>query len=121
MTDTDELRIADGYTAMPYGDGYIVHHESGGAEPANLGMVAAIREIHRLRAELAGGPLGYATWKDAATAERLTRVQFQRDALRFRWLAERTAATGLERWVHPFQFLCEAVDERMKAGATMCD
>ena len=38
-----------------------------------------------------------------------------------RWLAERTAATGLERWVHPFQFLCEAVDERMKVGATMCD
>ena len=78
-------------------------------------------EIHRLRAELAGGPLGYATWKDAATAERLNRVQFQRDAQRFRWLAERTAATGLERWVHPFQFLCEAVDDRMKAGATMCD
>ena len=45
----------------------------------------------------------------------------ERDALRFRWLAERTAATGLERWVHPFQFLCEAVDERMKAGATMRD
>ena len=78
-------------------------------------------EIHRLRAELAGGPLGYATWKDAATAERLSRVQFQRDALRFRWLAERTAATGLARWVHPFQFLAEAVDERMTAGATSCD
>ncbi len=43
------------------------------------------------------------------------------DAQRFRWLAERTAATGLERWVHPFQFLCEAVDERMKADATMRD
>ena len=53
MTDTDALRIADGYTAMPYGDGYIIHHESGGAEPANLGMVAAIREIARLRAALA--------------------------------------------------------------------
>lgn len=47
---TDALRIADGYTAMPYGDGYIVHHDSGGAWPANLGMVAAIREIARLRA-----------------------------------------------------------------------
>ena len=45
----------------------------------------------------------------------------ERDALRFRWLAERTAATGLERWVHPFQFLCEAVDERMTADATMRD
>lgn len=77
-------------------------------------------EIHRLRAALQG-PIGFATWQDAATAERQNRVQFQRDALRFRWLAERTAATGLERWVHPFQFLCEAVDERMKAGATMCD
>lgn len=49
------------------------------------------------------------------------REQWMADALRFRWLAERTAATGLARWVHPFQFLCEAVDERMKAGATMCD
>ena len=77
-------------------------------------------EIHRLRAAVQG-PLGFATWQEAATDERMNRVQFQRDALRFRWLAERTAATGLERWVHPFQFLCEAVDERMKAGATMRD
>lgn len=49
------------------------------------------------------------------------RDSFRADAERFRWLAERTAAAGLERWVHPFQFLCEAVDERRKAGATMCD
>lgn len=53
MTDTDELRIADGYTAMPYGDGYIIHHESGGAWAADLAMVAAVLEIARLRAMLA--------------------------------------------------------------------
>ena len=52
MTDTDELRIADGYTAMPYGDGYIIHHESGGAWAADLAMVAAVLEIARLRAQL---------------------------------------------------------------------
>ncbi len=50
---TDALRIADGYTAMPYGDGYIVHHDRGGAWAADLAMVAAIREIARLRAMLA--------------------------------------------------------------------
>ena len=31
-------------------------------------------EIHRLRAEVAG-PQGYATWKDAAVAERVRRVK----------------------------------------------
>ena len=77
-------------------------------------------EIHLLRAELQG-PMGFATWRDAAIFERHGRVQFQRDAMRFKWLAERTAATGLARWVHPFQFLADAVDERMTAGATRCD
>ena len=38
---------------MPYGDGYIIHHESGGAWAADLAMVAAVREIARLRAMLA--------------------------------------------------------------------
>ena len=64
-------------------------------------------------------------WNSAQAEEvrklRAERDSFRTDAERFRWLAERTAATGLERWVHPFQFLCEAVDERRKAGATMCD
>ena len=45
--------IADGYSARPYGDGYIIHHESGGAWAADLAMVAAVREIERLRAALA--------------------------------------------------------------------
>lgn len=44
-----------------------------------------------------------------------------RDAMRFRWLAERMAATGMERWAHPFQFLGDAVDERMKAAYVPCD
>lgn len=43
------------------------------------------------------------------------------NAGRFQWLAEHTAATGLARWVHPFQFLDEAVDERRTAGATRPD
>lgn len=50
---TDALHIADGYSARPYGDGYIIHHESGGAWAADLAMVAAAREIERLRAALA--------------------------------------------------------------------
>lgn len=45
------------------------------------------------------------TWSKAAES-------YTADAERFRWLAERTAATGLARWVHPFQFLAEAVDVR---------
>jgi hypothetical protein len=64
-------------------------------------------------------------WNSAQAEEvrklRAERDSFRADAERFRWLAERTAASGLERWVHPFQFLAEAVDERMKAGATSCD
>lgn len=40
------------------------------------------------------------------------------DADRFQWLAEHTVATGLARWVHPFQFLGEAVDARRKEAAT---
>jgi hypothetical protein len=50
---TDALHIADGYSARPYGDGYIIHHESGGAWAADLAMVAAVLEIARLRAMLA--------------------------------------------------------------------
>ena len=45
------------------------------------------------------------TWSKAAES-------YAADAERFRWLAERTAATGLARWVHPFQFLADAVDAR---------
>ena len=49
---TDALHIAEGYSARPYGDGYIIHHESGGAWAADLAMVAAVREIYSLRAAL---------------------------------------------------------------------
>ena len=48
------------------------------------------------------------TWSKAAEA-------YAADAERFRWLAERTVATGLARWVNPFQFLTEAVDTRRGA------
>lgn len=37
-------------------------------------------EIWRLRAELEG-PNGYATWKDAAIAERIKRVEYERKLL----------------------------------------
>ena len=45
------------------------------------------------------------TWSKAAES-------YSADAERFRWLAEHTVATGLARWVHPFQFLADAVDAR---------
>lgn len=45
------------------------------------------------------------TWSKAAES-------YAADAERFRWLAEHTVATGLARWVHPFQFLADAVDAR---------
>lgn len=47
------------------------------------------------------------TWSKAAET-------YAADAERFHWLAEHTVATGLARWVHPFQFLAEAVDARRK-------
>ncbi len=50
------------------------------------------------------------TWSKAAES-------YAADAERFRWLAERTVATGLARWMHPFQFLAEAIDARRKAEA----
>ncbi len=43
---------------------------------------------------------------------------YSADAERFRWLAEHTVATGLARWVHPFQFLAEAVDARRNEATT---
>ena len=63
----DALHIAEGYSARPYGDGYIIHHESGGARAADLAMVAAVREIERLRAAIAapGVPPG---WQPIETA-----------------------------------------------------
>jgi hypothetical protein len=74
-------------------------------------------EIHRLRAEVAGGPLGYATWKDAAVAERVMRVKAEKDASRFRWLENHTVATGLVRWLGAMEapFLGEAVDKASRA------
>ena len=51
------------------------------------------------------------TWSKAAES-------YAADAERFRWLAEHTVATGLARWVHPFQFLADAVDKRRKEAVT---
>lgn len=68
---------------------------------------AAQAELERLRAENAALKREAHTWSKAAEA-------YAADAERFRWLAEHTVATGLARWVHPFQFLAEAVDWRRK-------
>lgn len=68
---TDALHIAEGYSARPYGDGYIIHHESGGAWAADLAMVAAVREIERLRAAIAAPAVP---------------PDVMRDAERYRWL-----------------------------------
>ena len=66
---------------------------------------AAQAELERLRAENARLAREAHTWWTAAR-------DAEADAERFRWLAEHTVATGLARWVHPFQFLAEAVDAR---------
>ena len=73
-------------TSHPVAFGTIEHTEKAGEL---LGLLW--QEVLRLQCDL----------KDA-----------QADAERFRWLAEHTVATGLARWVHPFQFLAEAVDAR---------
>ena len=51
---------------IPSGFGLLLDSEE---DPARLWA-----EIHRLRAAVAG-PQGYATWQDAATAERVRRVK----------------------------------------------
>ncbi|MEY5097877.1 MAG: hypothetical protein RJA36_596 [Pseudomonadota bacterium] len=66
--------------------------------------VAMSDEIRRLAREAH-------TWSKAAES-------YAADAERFRWLAEHTVATGLARWVHPFQFLGEAVDARRNEATT---
>lgn len=64
-------------------------------------------EVRRLKAERDALAREAHTWSKAAET-------YAADAERFRWLAEHTVATGLARWVHPFQFLAEAVDARRK-------
>ena len=68
-------------------------------------------ELERLLAENARLGREAYTWSKAAE-------NYAADAERFRWLAEHTVATGLARWVHPFQFLAEAVDKRREEAAT---
>ena len=63
--------------------------------------------LAKLEAENAALKREAHTWSKAAET-------YAADAERFRWLAEHTVATGLARWVHPFQFLAEAVDWRRK-------
>lgn len=55
------------------------------ADRAEADAAEAWRQVHLLKAE-GGGPDGFATWKDAATDERLRRVkaEAERDALRER-------------------------------------
>ena len=82
-------------TSHPVAFGTIEHTEKAGELLAELVKAndALAREAH--------------TWSKAAE-------NYAADAERFRWLAEHTVATGLARWVHPFQFLAEAVDARRK-------
>lgn len=84
-------------------------------------------EIYRLQSALEG-PAGFATWKDAAVFERLRMAESERDALRFRFLADRavfvaidreshTTALTVNRYPHAVEGLAlsDAVDEAMKA------
>lgn len=96
----------------------------------DLSTQAAQAEIERLRSENAALKRDLQYARDGLTKgrsrmrednERLAREahtwskaaeNYAADAERFRWLAEHTVATGLARWVHPFQFLADAVDAR---------
>lgn len=42
------------------------------------------------------------------------RDALRQDAERYRWLQERTVATGLSRWMGHHQFLSAAIDAAMK-------
>jgi hypothetical protein len=53
---SDPIDIAEGYSAEPYGDGYIICHSGGGRAVAQLDIAAAVREITRLRALAAQVP-----------------------------------------------------------------
>ncbi len=96
------------------------------AAPAAL-LEDAAATLECMRDEMRG-PDGFASWKDAAIDERLKRVQFQRDALRFRFLADRAVLLAIDRVEHetvltvaggPHQIcgvaLADAVDEAMRA------
>lgn len=51
------------------------------AENAKADAIEAWRQVHLLKAETSG-PDGFATWKDAATDERLRRVKAEAEAAR---------------------------------------
>lgn len=91
----DARQLAMSMTSHPVAFGTIEHTERAGELLGELVKAngALAREAY--------------TWSKAAET-------YAADAERFRWLAEHTVATGLARWVHPFQFLAEAVDARRK-------
>ena len=45
-------------------------------------------------------------------------LEDRKDAARYRWLQEHTAATGLSRWMGSEQFLSEAVDKAIANSKT---
>lgn len=86
-------------------------------------MQDAAEEIKRLRSLLAAPDNGYDDCWPGRAPHRAVLLgdvseNYSADAERFRWLAEHTVATGLARWVHPFQFLAEAVDARRNEATT---
>ena len=63
-------------------------------------------EIHRLRAAVAG-PAGYASWQDAAIAERVRRVKAEQALAAER---ERDAAASKQAWVDVLAERCRQIE-----------
>ncbi len=85
----DALDAAPAPVAQPAGEPVAQQDE------ANWTEVDLWAEIHRLRAEVAG-PDGFATWKEAAVAERVRRVRAESAAELFRFYEQSHRARGPE-------------------------
>lgn len=83
----------------------------------------AVALIIRLTAEVTG-PKGYATWKDAAVAERIRANRVLEDAARYRWLAKEHGGLLLRHFpaMRPYidasEVIDEAIDAARKQGAS---
>ena len=98
---------AGGVSALSAGLGPLVDSED---DPARLWA-----EIHRLRAAVQG-PDGYATWQEAATAERVRRVRAERAIADLKMPAKSDKAGLLRRfqaWRERTGFLMDGRDGGM--------
>ena len=99
---SDPIDIAEGYSAEPYGDGYIICHSGGGRAVAQLDIAAAVREITRLRALAAQVPQPVAwlcEWIDPED-QSITWHQYHdaSDPMPDKWVGDMCAGFGREIW-----------------------